>query len=95
MQKLSPQLGRSFAYDKTAEDDWTVGGGKGFSPSVLVKKTATLFPRPIEKLERKARKDGKVIDCTKTHYTLDLGEETVGLFSIKFKLFVKLNIFAA
>ena len=85
VQKLSPQLGRSFAYDKTAEDDWTVGGGKGFSPSVLVKKTATLFPRPIEKLELKARKDGKVIDCTKTHYTLDLGEETVGLFSIKFK----------
>lgn len=85
VNKISAQLGYSFRYDRTAEDDWINGNGSGFAPSVPVQKKCTLFPRPTERLALKRRKDGKVSENTGTRYTLDLGEETVGLFSLKCK----------
>ena len=47
---LTRQLGFSFAYDATQEDDWLGGNGQGFAPAVEVEKRCALFPRPTEKL---------------------------------------------
>lgn len=46
MEKISPQLGFSFSYDSTKEDDWT----EGFSKSLAVEKSCELFPRPNKRL---------------------------------------------
>ena len=46
MEKISPQLGFSFLYDSTKEDDWT----EGFSKSVAVEKSCELFLRPNKRL---------------------------------------------
>ena len=46
MEKISPQLGFSFSYDSTKEDDWR----EGFSKSVAVEKSCELFPRPNKRL---------------------------------------------
>lgn len=83
-QWMTPQFGFSFGYDATKEDDWLLSG-KDCTPSTLVKKQVTLFPRPIQKsfllpLKKgeKAQNDGG--RC----WLIDLGEETVGLPSLRF-----------
>ena len=46
---ITAQLGFSFLYDATKEDDWKTGGGEGFSEAVIVGKKCVLFPRPTKK----------------------------------------------
>ena len=88
-KKITPQLGFSYWYDATKEDDWVNGNGKGFAPAVCVEKNCTFVPRPVKKSVLLARKDGVKVDYpvkdeSKKYYVLDLGEETVGLFTISF-----------
>ncbi len=82
---LTNQLGYSYLYDATKEDNWINSGLQGFTPSVLADKNCTLVPRPVQKGELLAPKQGKVIGQTdKTFYQIDLGEEVVGLLSLSF-----------
>lgn len=81
---LTPQLGYSYKYDATKEDDWKNGNGTGFAPSVLINKQRQFFPRPTKKLQLKEMKKGTLVKQDgQTKYIFDIGEETVGLFRIK------------
>ena len=46
---ITPQLGYSFSYDFTKEDDWINGNGDGFTPVKEVETGWKLVQRPIEK----------------------------------------------
>ncbi len=79
------QLGFSFHYDLTKEDDWLTGGGEGFGDSVVVEQDLPLYERPIPKCVIgepipttcvKQDEDGR-------HYLLDLGAESVGFLTLR------------
>ena len=81
-KKVTNQLGYSYLYDATQEDNWINGDLQGFAPSVLADKDCNLIPRPVKKGELLAPKQGKLIgQKDKTYYLFDLGEEVVGLLS--------------
>lgn len=74
---VSPQLGFSFSYDATKENE------DGYAPSVAVEKTVTLFPRPIPKMSVYPRREMRSVERIDEHIRLiDLGEEVVGLASL-------------
>ena len=80
---VTSQLGFSFAYDATQEDDWKTTG-KGLQSAVLVDKNRSFIERPIEKLKLLECVHGTAIYKEKNHYVIDLGKETVGLISLDF-----------
>ena len=83
---ITGQLGCSFEYDATKENEWTQGQGEDFAPSVCVEKHCTFYARPIRKHILDALVPGKQIQLTdKKYYTFDLGKEVVGLVSLKIK----------
>ncbi len=77
------QLGYSFCYDATKEDDWK-NTGNGFQKVVLINKDSSFVERPTEKLKLLEDVHGTVILSKENHYILDLGKETVGLVTLKF-----------
>ena len=83
-KQLTAQLGFSFLYDATKEDDWFWGKGQDFMPSVCVDKHCQMFPRPIKKLTLLKRKDARILKNEGMYYLIDLGEETVGLPMLEF-----------
>ena len=80
---VTRQLGFSFAYDATQEDDWG-SMGKGLQSAVLVDKNCSFVKRPIQKLKLLECVHGRVILEENNHYIIDLGKETVGLVSLSF-----------
>lgn len=81
-KSITPQLGFSFYYDATTEDNWTISGN-GFDDPVVVEKNCTFVERPTKKLQLRERVHGTVIS-EGNHYVIDLGKETVGLATIQF-----------
>lgn len=83
---VTSQLGFSFRYDATKEDDWVNGNGEGFVSAVCVDKNCDMFPRPNEKLRLSDRKTASSIETFDggKRYIVDLGEETVGTPSLEF-----------
>ena len=76
---VSTQLGFTFAYDSTKENE------NGYRESKIVEKTVKFFPRPIEKqavLSPVLMKTVKLID--NNVYQIDLGKETVGFCKLHF-----------
>ena len=84
-KEITKQLGYSFLYDATKEDDWLNGSLEGFAYAVAVQKQCRLVPRPNEKLQLLAPPQGKTV-CkqSETRFVIDLGSETVGLLSFSF-----------
>lgn len=70
---ITTQLGFSFTYDSTKEDEF------GYQPSIVVDKKATFFKRPIEKLQVLPRRKMVEIKKEAWGYLIDLGSEVVGL----------------
>ena len=84
---LTSQLGYSFFYDSTKEDSWLSGCGKDFTDSSEWSLDPfTFFERPIKKAVHLPPVKSKIIERSENgcHYTVDLGAETVGLFTFKF-----------
>ena len=80
---ISPQLGFSFAYDATKEDEW-MNTGNGFDKAVLVGKICAFYPRPNQKLVLLPRVETEVLKSEGNYYLIDLKKETVGLPSLAF-----------
>ncbi len=80
---ITTQLGYSFLYDATKEDDWINGNGKNFVPSAIQNKTTVFYPRPNKKLELldKCEVTVKQVD---NYALVDLGKETVGCPVLEF-----------
>ncbi len=82
---VSRQLGFSFAYDATKEDDWHFGEGEGFYKSVTVDKQCVFYPRPVKKSWLLPPSPAKMISKEgDTSFLIDLGQESVGLLSLSF-----------
>ncbi len=75
---VSVQLGFSFTYDATKENEY------GYSHSVYVDKTVSFYPRPTEKLQVLPRREVKEIKKEHWGYLIDLGSEVVGLATLDF-----------
>lgn len=83
-KEITGQLGYSFFYDAAREDGWLTTG-EGMSAAVPVAKRATLYPRPTGKLSLGEPLTPTLLKAENgTHFLLDLGEETVGLFTLAF-----------
>ena len=80
-KKITPQLGFSFLYDKTAEDEWLKGKGDGFSESVLADKKCQMYKRPIKKAVHGTVVHGKKLSGDEKNAVFDIGGENVGLLS--------------
>lgn len=75
---ITDQLGQSFLYDATQPSDTP------FHNSFSVEKTCVLYPRPIQKLCVREEKPISVLKAEGCHFLLDLGEECVGLPTLRF-----------
>ena len=77
-QKLvTRQLGFTFSYDATMEDDWDLTG-RGCQKAVIVEKSCSFIPRPIKRLEVNKLVPGMPVEVKNNRYLLDLGQEVVG-----------------
>lgn len=83
-KKITDQLGLSFLYDATKEDDWRIGRLQDFHNSILVNKNCNFNKRPTMKLQLKPKKDITILKNEGNYYLIDLGEETVGLPVLEF-----------
>jgi len=75
---ITSQIGQSFLFDSTKDSNVP------FKNSVVVDKNCQMFPRPIKKQVLLDKRPGVVIKSEPTRFLLDLGEETVGLFTFRF-----------
>ena len=75
---ITSQIGQSFLFDSTKDS------GAPFKSSVVADKNCQMFPRPIQKQVLLNEKKGVTIKSEPTRFLLDLGEETVGLFTFRF-----------
>lgn len=93
IHKISPQLGYSFKYDATKEDEWIYCGNNGFSKSFVMGEKGKFYKRPNKKLQLNPICRGEVTRYSKG-YLVDLGEEFVGLcsFSINSESEQSINI---
>ncbi len=80
---ITKQLGFSFLYDATCEDDWLLGNLKGFTKSAIVNQDIFVFCRTIDKLRIDDRVESTLIKRDKNYYLYDLHQEEVGYLSIK------------
>lgn len=92
--KISSQLGYSFSYDATKEDEWKLGNGEGFEKSAVLEKDCSFVKRPIKSQIVEELKKGKPYGEKKS-YIFDLGEEFVGFcnFSINSKTEQTIRVF--
>ncbi len=75
---ITYQLGYSFLYDATKEDDWINGKGNSFVPSEIQDKETIFYARPNRKLVLKNKGNAKIIKQDENSLLIDLGEEMVG-----------------
>ena len=79
---ITTQLGYSYTYDATKEDDWLTGQLNGFSPAIIVDQNLPLRIRPCNKLTLPHHAEAtfcKRISDTDEIY--DLGKEQVGFLT--------------
>lgn len=83
-KRITGQLGFSFCYDASAEDEWKNGRGTGFSPALPVKKSMQLYPRPNRKLELWDRVESKQIERVgQKRFLFDLQQEQAGFLELE------------
>ncbi len=90
---ITGQLGFSYLYDCTQEDNWKTGDFSGFSYSVEIDQNLPMYHRPIKKLTVSDRLQPKLIfNENGKHFLYDIGYEEVGYFTVKLKSAVKQNV---
>lgn len=80
---ITYQMGYSFHYDATKEDDWINGVLSGFCPSRIVSQRLPLYERPIEKLLIAERIETQLIKTSSNYYLYDFGKEEVGYLTLQ------------
>lgn len=83
-KEINRQLGFTYGYDSTREDDWKAGQVKGFTSSVAVESAENIYPRPIKTLACRAPYLGKLIKVENGRYLFDFTREEVGVFRLRF-----------
>ena len=80
---ISSQLGYSFLYNSTCEDEWKNGVLVDFFQSCIVNQDLPLFKRTIKKLRIEPMKKSTLIKSKDDYHLYDLGEEEVGFLTLK------------
>jgi len=80
---ITRQLGYSFCYDATKEDNWMLSADDSFSASVISSQNAIVFPRKTEKLNIEEKANSTLIKTGKNYFLFDLGREEVGYLTLK------------
>ena len=81
---ITGQLGFSFLYDSTKEDEWKSGLLNGFKSSVVVNQNLPMFERPVHKLTVGKRRDSIVLKNDENrHFLIDIGSEEVGYLTLR------------
>ena len=88
-KEITFELGFSFLYDLTKEDNWQNGEHSGFSKSRVVEQELPLYIRPVKLLVIDGKTESKLIKKGENYYLYDLGREEVGFLSLKVKSPVK------
>ncbi len=81
-KEITTQLGFSFLYNSTLEDNWKNGDLIDFSTSSVVNQNFVMHKRPVKKLEIEPPKASNLIKCAENYYLFDLGEEEVGYLTL-------------
>jgi hypothetical protein len=80
---ITMQLGKSFLYDASKEDDWMVGAAADFTAGQVVDKPKPAVMRPISKLVVGAPVEAKILkNDGDRRILLDLGEEYAGYIDV-------------
>lgn len=82
-RSVTPQLGFGFKYDATRQDDWVNGNASDFELACIVDKPRAFFKRENKKLILLPEKQVKILSSDGVKTVIDLGEETVGLVSLR------------
>lgn len=80
---ITTQIGYSFHYDATQEDEWKCGELIGFTESSVVKQELELYERPIKKLVVAERASSELLKQEHGYFLYDLGREEVGYVTIR------------
>ena len=81
---ITGQLGFSYHYDASLEDNWKLGQLDGFSESYEVKIDAPLRERPIKRLDFSNFRESKLIkELENGHFLYDIGINSVGMLEIE------------
>ena len=81
---MTGQMGLSFFYDASEEDDWKVGSLCGFAESSIVSQILPLRPRPCKKLVLEKAKQAKIFKkISKTDVLFALECHEVGFLEIE------------
>lgn len=91
-KRVSSQLGFSYKYDATREDNWLCGEGDGFKASHPVDKKCTFFARPTKKLSLGEVVNASIVKRGDGYELYDLGREYVGLLTFKISASAPCNI---
>jgi hypothetical protein len=78
--KISPQLGYTFKYDATKENEELE-----YLPSVIINKNTNFTVRENKKLLMKKPVKTNIIKSDSLHYLIDLKKEQTGFINLKFK----------
>ena len=82
---ITRQIGYTYAYDATKEDDWKICGASDITKSSEFNRNVTLNERPIKRLITENGKAGKLIKKQTGRYLFDFKEEYTGDFRIDFE----------
>ncbi len=85
LKTITWQLGLSFFYDSTKEDNWKNGELTDFSMSEVIEQSLELNEREIKKLRILNPVESKLIKKSKNYYLFDLSQEEVGYLTLKVK----------
>ncbi len=81
---ITGQLGYSFHYDSTGNDNWKTGNWADFQPAAVVLQDLPMFPRPIKRLVWAPKAATTcLLNEENTHFLYDLGREEVGYPTLK------------
>ncbi len=82
-KSITPQVGLSFYYDATLEDEWMNGTLKGFGASTVVEQKLPLRPRPCKKLYLDTPRNGiEIKRFSDTDILFDLTINEVGFIML-------------
>lgn len=82
-KSITAQLGLSYCYDASKEDNWINGKGEDFTDSVELPLDIPLYPRPIKKLTVGDRVPSVCVKSNSGYVLYDLGREEVGYLTFK------------
>ncbi len=82
-KNITTQLGFSYSFDATKDDDWYKGKLYGFGPAKIVNRDIELNIRKIKKLDVGSKVKSELIKKSNNHYLFDLGMEEVGYLTLR------------